>query len=419
MVEREVESVRELAPIPHISEMRQFLAYGDCEEVLKSRDFVQGAHAESLAFFGDSLLMLDGDAHFERRRLENKLFTKAALVYYESEALDPHIAQVIAEAAASGRGADGVVRADLCEMLPEMLARVTATITGIDGVNDPESTARFRYFVDQLGRGSQVEWSTEDHDEVVREIIEVRDQFVAEFYEASVQRRRDLIARRDAGELDDAELPTDLLTLMYANWNDQWGEHVPLNEATLFLVAAIDTTSHETPHVVRHLDEWFAAHPEDRARLDDPEFLRRAVYESIRLHLTAPALLREASCPVDLSSGEQVSAGELVACVFTGANRDESVFGSDVATFDLRRDTGELNPWGLGFGGGVHMCIGRPLVVGLPRTERSDGTDGSMVRILRALYAAGMELDPADPPSYSEASHQDFYARFPLLLRGL
>ena len=276
-----------------------------------------------------------------------------------------------------------------------------------------------RRWPDALGRGSQIEWSTEGHDEVVREILAVRDQFAEAFYEASVQRRRAQVARRDARELDDADLPRDLLTLMYANWNNDWGEHVPFHEATLFLVAAVDTTAHETPHVVRHLDEWVAAHPEDRHLLDDPEFLRRAVYESIRLHLTAPALIRKAACPVNLSSGEHVSTGEQVACVFTGANRAESVFGSDAETFDPRRDTGSPYPWGLGFGGGVHMCVGRPLVVGLPRTERSEGTAGSMVRILRALYAAGIALDPEDPPSYSEASHQDFYARFPVLLRAL
>jgi cytochrome P450 len=416
----ESDAVRELEPAPYLETMRKFDRHADCDEVLRSRDFVQGSHRESAPFFEDSLIMLDGEAHFERRRLESVLFTKAALERYERSALDPHIEQVITETTANGRGADGVVRGDLCEMLPGMLARIAATITGIDGVDDPVSTARFRWFLDQLGTGVTVEWSTDDHDEVIRRILGVRADFVSEFFGPSARRRRDLVAQRDAGAISDDDLPRDLLTVLYSNWNDQWGEHVPLHEATLFLVAAIDTTAHATPHVIRHLDEWFADHPGDRALVGDPEFLKRAAYEALRLHLPAPALLREATCPVELSSGEAVAEGERVACVFTPANRDEEVFGNGVDSFDPHRETGGAKPWGLAFGGGEHMCVGRALVTGLStRTDGTGGTDGSMVRILRALYRAGVQIDPDDPPTYAEASYQDFYSRFPVVLNAL
>lgn len=414
------DAVRELEVAPYIAHMRKLVRHDDCEEVLKSRDFVQGSHRESVPFFADSLIMLDGEPHFERRRLESVLFTKAALEHYERAALDPHIDQVMAETAANGRGADGVARGDLCEMLPEMLARIAATVTGIDGVDDPVSTARFRWFLDQLGAGVTVEWSTDDHDEVIERILRVREDFIEEFFAPSVRRRVDLVARRDAGELTDADLPRDLLTLLYANWNDAWEDHVPLHEATLFLVAAIDTTAHATPHVVRHLDEWFVGHPADRELVTDPEFLKAAAYEALRLHLPAPALLREATADVELSSGAAVASGERVACVFTPANRDEEVFGRGVQTFDPHRDTGAAKPWGLAFGGGEHMCIGRALVTGLsPRADGTGGTDGSMVRILRALYRAGATPDPDDPPTYSAATYQDFYARFPVVLEAL
>lgn len=420
MADMDAPTVRDLEPAPYIRSMQQLTDHAECEEVLKSKDFIQGSHQESAAFFDGSLLVLDGEPHFERRRMESALFAKRALEHYERQALDPHIKQVIAEAAANNRGADGVVRGDLCLMLREMLARISATITGIDGVDEPATSARFRWFVEELGRGATVEWSTEDHDEVVERILDVREQFVEEFYGPSVERRKELLARRDAGEISDDDLPVDLLTLMYDNWNEEWDEAVPLRESTLYLVAATQTTTHTAPHVIRHLDEWFEEHPEDREHLEEPEFLKRAAHEALRLHLPAPALLRIASSDVTLNSGRTVAEGERVACMFTPANRDEKVFGADAMSFDMRRDSGPTKPWGLAFGGGEHMCIGRSLVTGLaPRTDGEEGTDGTIVRILRVLLRAGVKIDPDDPPEYTEASHHDAYGRFPVILANL
>jgi cytochrome P450 len=414
------EAVRDLEPAPYIRELQQLTSHAECEEVLKSKDFVQGSHQESAAFFDDSLLVLDGEPHFERRRLESVLFTRAALEHYERQALDPHIDQVIAEAAANGRGGDGLVRGDLCLMLREMLARISATITGIDGVDDPASSARFRWFLEELGTGATVEWSNDDHDEVIARILGVRDQFVDEFFGPSMQRRKDLLASREAGEIGDDDLPMDLLTLLLAHWDDDWDDELPVRESTLYLVAATQTTTHTAPHVIRHLDEWLDDHPEDRQRLEDAQFLKRAAYEALRLHLPAPALLRIAKRDVVLSSGRRIAAGERVACMFTPANRDDSVFGDDVRSFDPWRDVGSAKPWGLAFGGGEHMCIGRSLVTGLSaRTDGTEGTDGTIVRILRALFRAGVKVDPEQPPTYTEASHHDAYGRFPVIFTAL
>jgi hypothetical protein len=62
------------------------------------------------------------------------------------------------------------------------------------------------------------------------------------------------------------------------------------------------------------------------------------------------------------------------------------------------------------------MCIGRPLVTGLPSTSSESGTDGTLVQIIRSLLQAGARPDPANRPKYTEASHHDAYATFPLLL---
>ena len=94
-----METIRDMKPPPHIEGIKQFSDYATVDEVLKSKDFRQGSHQESQPFFGDSLLTIDHDAHFERRRLEAPLFRKDALKYYEREALLPLIARSLEECA--------------------------------------------------------------------------------------------------------------------------------------------------------------------------------------------------------------------------------------------------------------------------------------------------------------------------------
>lgn len=412
--------LRELEPAPHLQTLVQLTSFVECDEVLRSRDFVQGSHTESAPFFGMSLIKIDGDEHFERRRLESPLFSKAALEYYETEALAPHVETVISWAADRQRADDGIVRVDLAQMLRKILARITATVTGIDGVEGEASTERFFYFVGELGAGATVEWSTENHEEVIRRILVVRDEFVREFFAPSLERRRHLVDRFNRGELAEEQLPRDLLTLLLRNWQHDWEDELILRESTLYYVAATQTTTHTAPHVLRHLDAWLAHHPEDRVRVTDPAFLKAAAYESLRLHVPVPALLRLATSDVELSTGRRIAAGERVACCFGPANRDPDTFGPDALVFNPHRNVGSAKPWGLSFGGGPHMCIGRALATGLSaRTDGTESTEGTIVRIVKALYEAGVELDPDDPPQYTEASHIDAYSRFPIRLMNL
>lgn len=412
-------SIRDMEPPPHIVGIKHFTEYAQVDEILRSKGFRQGSHQESQAFFGESLLTIDHDRHFERRRLEAPLFRKDALESYEREDLLPLIGRTLAECS-QNRAADGVVRADLCVLLRTMLARISAVTTGIDGVDTQERTDAFREYLEQLGTGATVEWSTEDHDEVISRILKVRDDFVRDFYAASVERRQALIERYRAGEIGRDELPTDLLTLMYLNWNEEWDDELPLREAALYLVAATQTTTHAVPHLIIHLSEWFEEHPDDRDNVNDREFLKRAAHETLRLHLPSPALLRIAVEDVILSDGTTIADGERVACLFTPANRDQSVFGDDARSFNPYRETANVKPWGFAFGGGAHTCIGRTLVTGLSaRTDDDEGTDGTIVNIAAALFDAGVELDPDDPPSYTEMSFHDAYGRFPILLKNL
>ena len=414
-----MQTIRDMPPPPHIAGIKHFTDYSTVDEVLKSKDFRQGSHQESQPFFGDSLLTIDHDAHFERRKLEAPLFRKDALEYYEREELLPLIARSLDECK-ENRGEDGLVRADLCMLIRNMLARISAVSTGIDGVDTEERTDAFRTYVEQLGTGATVEWSTENHNEVIDRILSIRDGFVKEFFAPSVERRCALIKRYKNGNITEDDLPRDLLTLMYLHWNKAWDDELPLREAALYLVASSQTTTHAVPHMMMHLAEWFHAHPEDYEKRFDRDFLKRAGHETIRLHLPSPALLRIALRDVTLSNGTEISEGERVACLFTPANRDLSVFGHDAKEYDPYRETPNVKPWGFAFGGGEHTCIGRTLVTGLsPRTDNDEGTDGTLVNIALSLFKAGLELDPNDRPSFTKLSYHDAYGRFPVILRNL
>ncbi|MBB33407.1 MAG: hypothetical protein CL455_07110 [Acidimicrobiaceae bacterium] len=414
-----METIRDLIPPPHIQGIKHFVDYALVDEILRSKNFRQGSHQESQPFFGDSLLTIDHDVHFERRRLQAPLFRKEALEYYEHKELLPLIDKALEECK-ENRDETGIVRTDLCALVRTMLARISAVTTGIDDVDTPERTDAFRTYIEQLGTGATVEWSTEDHSEVISRILKIREGFVQEFYGPSVERRKKLIEQFRNGDLSEDELPRDLLTLMYLHWNEEWDEELPLREATLYLVASSQTTTHAVPHMMIHLHEWFEEHPEDFEKRFDRDFLKQAGHEAIRLHLPSPALLRIALEDVTLSNGTTIKKDERVACLFTPANRDKTVFGDNARSFNPYRETPNVKPWGFAFGGGEHTCIGRTLVTGLSaRTDNDEGTDGTLVNIAAALYKAGIEIDPLDLPTYTELSHHDAYGRFPILLTNL
>ena len=395
-----METIRDLVPPPHIDGIKHFVDFVSVDEILRSKDFRQGSHQESQPFFGDSLLTIDHDTHFERRRLQAPLFRKEALEYYEHKELLPLIGRALEECKET-RNQSGEVRTDLCALVRTMLARISAVTTGIDGVDSQERTDVFRTYIEQLGTGATVEWSTENHSEVISRILKIREGFVEEFYGPSVERRLELIHKFRSGDLAEDDLPRDLLTLMYLHWNDEWDSELPLREATLYLVASSQTTTHAIPHLMIHLHEWFEKHPEDYPKRFDRDFLKQAGHEAIRLHLPSPALLRIALRDVTLTSGVKILEGERVACLFTPANRDESVFGADAREFNPYRETPDVKPWGFAFGGGEHTCIGRTLVTGLSaRTDNDEGTDGTLVNIAHALFKAGIEIDLSDPHVY-------------------
>ena len=143
----------------------------------------------------------------------------------------------------------------------------------------------------------------------------------------------DLIAARDgdAGRLSDDELVASVVLLLNA------GHEASVNAFGNGLVALL-------------------SHREELARMTSGQVPATVAVEELLRH-DAPLQLFERTATQDLElAGVPVAAGERVAALLGSANRDASVF-AEPDRFDVGRDP---NPH-VGFGMGVHFCLGAPL----------------------------------------------------------
>jgi cytochrome P450 len=89
-----------------------------------------------------------------------------------------------------------------------------------------------------------------------------------------------------------------------------------------------------------------------RALVADPSLIPDAMEESLRFNTSAQRFKRCLNVDVELH-GSQMKAGDFVMLAYGSANRDDRKF-ENADSYDLaRRPKGHL-----GFGGGVHSCLG-------------------------------------------------------------
>jgi len=408
-----------------VKKLQRFDTYAEIEEIMKSPDFVMAGADERTIFLEDTLIMSEGQRHSELKQLFAPLMSRQAMAYYELHLVEPVIRDSIAQMQTQ-RGPDGLVRTDAVPLIKAVLTRISALVTGVDGVDTPELTDRFRELVLILSAATTGSFSTRPVEEMIGAGRAAMQALVEDFLQPSLERRIDLVRRQRAGDFPLEDLPRDMLTSLclqgdLSRADDD--EKIPYvwRQCALLLTGSIKTTTHSLPHVFVHLHEWLAEHPEDRERLTDAEFLHHAAAESFRLHQTTPARFRAASRDVTLSSGRKVRSGEMVALHAPPANVQTEVFGPDARYFNPRRETPRgMQPWGMTFGLGVHSCIGRNLVTGIQnKGDEKHGTHGTAVRIMLALYGLGATLDPDHPPLRPEQSLHDTWDSVPLILCSL
>jgi len=128
-------------------------------------------------------------------------------------------------------------------------------------------------------------------------------------------------------------------------------------------------------------------HPEQMERITSGDVsMETAVEELIRFD--APLQLFERTATADVEVGGQaIRSGQKVACLMGSANRDEAAF-ADADTFDVGRDS---NPH-VGFGMGLHFCLGAPLA----RLE----LEITMSRLLERFPRLNLVGDPPRRPTW-------------------
>ena len=192
---------------------------------------------------------------------------------------------------------------------------------------------------------------------------------------------RELIRARRAG----TERPGDLLSGL-VDCEDSEGR--PLSEDKVLvhltkdlIVGGTETTTHLIGNLFYNVCRDPAIY--ERVR-DDRSLVPVAVEETLRISGPVQVLFRVPDKDVTIR-GVDVPAGSTVALGYASANRDESVF-DDPDAFSLDRGE-ELRKHHLGFGFGVHLCVGAALA----RLEAVSALDAVLDRIPHMELAPGFE----------------------------
>lgn len=161
----------------------------------------------------------------------------------------------------------------------------------------------------------------------------------------------ELIARKRAESGDDM-----LSVVANATLDDSDAGSLSDMELYLFFNLLFSAGAETTRNAIAGGLLALAENPEQYERLrDDPALLSSGVEEMVRWTSPSPSKRRTATCDTVLG-GCAVNAGDKVVVWEGSANRDEAVF-ADAAVFDVGR---KPNPH-LGFGQGVHYCLGANL----------------------------------------------------------
>ncbi|MFD0652966.1 cytochrome P450 [Streptomyces malaysiensis] len=122
--------------------------------------------------------------------------------------------------------------------------------------------------------------------------------------------------------------------------------------AGVLLMGGITTTAALISNIVLTFDRFPELYTEVRA---DRSLVPQAIEEVVRIRPSFSNFVRMTAEDVELG-GQIIPAGELVHVWISSANRDTSAF-QDPDRFDIHRE----NNRHVGFGQGIHYCIGAPL----------------------------------------------------------
>jgi cytochrome P450 len=292
------------------------------------------------------MVVTDPPVHTRLNRLASRAFRQqriSAMSGWIGELVDGLLDDFVAS------GGDDFL-AGLAYPLP---AAVIARMMGVP----QQDRGRFQHWSDELALVAFGAGGQDRAGRYGRALAGVRE--LQEYLAALIERRR-----REPGE--------DMISLLLGGAGQEGpgedGDHLDDAElmalCSLILFAGHETTTNLLCNAIVALDR----HPAELARLRaDPSLVNRAIEEVLRFEGPIKILIRWVVQDHD-RDGRPVSAGDRVFLVLQSANRDEGRF-ADPDRFDLGRPAKPLH---VGFGRGVHACLGAQLAriearVALPR----------------------------------------------------
>lgn len=266
-----------------------------------------------------SLVFIDPPRHRSLRNLITQRFTPRTVAQ-----LEPRITTIVHELLneVTAQGKMDVVD-DLAHPLPTI---VIAELLGISA----EDRAQFRVWSDVvLEQGI----SPEQSEQLGREM---GGYFLREIEQRRRNPGNDLISELLAANIDGEQLSQEDI----------------LSFCILLLVAGNETTTTLLGNAMVCFDEFPEAMQAVQA---DLSLLPDAIEEVLRYRSPINAVGRIATCDISIG-GQEIKAGSFINACPPAANCDETEF-PNALQFDIKRSPNRH----LGFGYGIHFCIGAPL----------------------------------------------------------
>jgi cytochrome P450 len=275
-----------------------------------------------------SLLRMDPPRHHQLRNLVSQAFTPRMVAQMESRIRE--ITNGLLDQVQHGGEMD-VIR-DLAYPLP---ITVIAELLGVPS----ERREEFKQWSDAFisGGGEETE---EAMQATMRAIRQTTDSMTTYFTQIFEERRAhpqdDLVSALLQAEVDGERLSNEEL----------------IGFCVLLLVAGNETTTNLIGNTILCLDE----HPEAVQRLRANRDLVPGVLEEA-LRYYAPVKLTVRGTTTETTMGDQhIDAGKILLVWIASANRDEAQF-PNADQFMIEREPNRH----LGFGRGIHFCLGAPL----------------------------------------------------------
>lgn len=390
--------------------------YEGARDAFRQKHLRQALYDDGDVVMADVLVNLHGHEHRARRRLENRLFRRDTHDRYQRTLFPPIVEETLAPHVAEGR-------AELVSLSHQLMMNLAASTAGVDRpAGTAEETLHLYSSLMLFIEGATLAHHIGDRDAKRAEVAAALAAFDAEFLRPSITRRRTALAALAAGDLDEDDLPRDVLTVLLRNEDDlDLAPDVVLRETCFYLLAGAHTSATAFVRALHHVFERGRVDPTEAERAaSDLPFLQRCVHETIRLQPSSPVAMRWALEPATLLEGGPVVPGDKVVIDLMAANRDPIAYGEDADAFDPHR---ELPPgvarWGLSFGLGMHACIGQELAAGsdlAPDVDEVDRLYGLVPVAAQAVLRAGARPDPDDPARLDPASARGYWATYPVLL---